>query len=96
MGFTLPPLLPKTRCALTAPFHPYLLQAKGGLFSVALSLRFPPPDVIRHSVFWSPDFPPEQALVIIRSSGIHEYALFCIENQAERDFVLAVLKRQVP
>ena len=26
MGFTLPSLLPETRCALTAPFHPYLAQ----------------------------------------------------------------------
>ncbi len=24
VGFTLPPLLPAARCALTAPFHPYL------------------------------------------------------------------------
>lgn len=24
VGFTLPPLLPEERCALTAPFHPYL------------------------------------------------------------------------
>ena len=27
MGFTLPVLLPKPRCALTAPFHPYLKKA---------------------------------------------------------------------
>jgi len=26
VGFTLPPLLPVTRCALTAPFHPYLIE----------------------------------------------------------------------
>ena len=26
VGFTLPPLLPGARCALTAPFHPYLPQ----------------------------------------------------------------------
>ena len=24
VGFTLPPVLPPARCALTAPFHPYL------------------------------------------------------------------------
>jgi hypothetical protein len=52
VGFTLPPLLPKARCALTAPFHPYLLL--GGLLSVALSLRSPSPDVIRHRVFGEP------------------------------------------
>tara|TARA_Y100001970_G_scaffold61952_1_gene79140 strand:- start:4727 stop:4915 length:189 start_codon:yes stop_codon:yes gene_type:complete len=33
-GFAMPCLLPNKRCALTAPFHPYLI---GGLFSVALS-----------------------------------------------------------
>ena len=27
------------------------------LFSVALSLESPPPDVIRHPALWSPDFP---------------------------------------
>ena len=27
MGFTMPSLLPKTRCALTAPFHPYQLKS---------------------------------------------------------------------
>ena len=48
-GFTLPWPLPATRCALTAPFHPYLPQkyGAGGLLSVALSLESPPPDVIR-------------------------------------------------
>jgi hypothetical protein len=30
---------------------------RGGLLSVALSLGSPPPDVIRHRVSWSPDFP---------------------------------------
>ena len=50
MGFTLPLLLPVARCALTAPFHPYhpAKAGDGGLFSVALSLGSPPPDVIRH------------------------------------------------
>jgi hypothetical protein len=52
VGFTMPPLLPKARCALTAPFHPYLLP--GGLLSVALSLRSPSPDVIRHRAFVEP------------------------------------------
>src|ERR1043166_9782197 len=31
---------------------------RGGLLSVALSLGLPPPDVIRHRLSWSPDFPP--------------------------------------
>ena len=56
VGFALPPLLPSERCALTAPFHPYLQSVpwfpmadpEGGLFSVALSLRSPSPVVNRH------------------------------------------------
>ncbi len=49
VGFTMPSLLPKTRCALTAPFHPYQHKV-GGIFSVALSLGSPPADVIRHPI----------------------------------------------
>ncbi len=53
VGFTLPPLLPEARWALTPPFHPY--HAKhGGLLSVALSLGSPPPDVIRHRISVEP------------------------------------------
>jgi hypothetical protein len=52
VGFTLPSTLPRPRCALTAPFHPYHLR--GGLLSVALSLGSPPPDVIRHRVSMEP------------------------------------------
>ena len=44
-------------CALTAPFHPYLCQSIGGLFSVALSLRSPSLAVSKHPALWSPDFP---------------------------------------
>ena len=44
LGFTVPPSLPKTRWALTPPFHPCLIppvtrRAIGGLFSVALILH---------------------------------------------------------
>jgi len=38
LGFAVPPVLPRTRWALTPPFHPYLGFRKGGLFSVALSV----------------------------------------------------------
>jgi len=52
MGFTLRPLLPAARCALTAPFHPYPDDTRrwpqGGLFSVALSCESPRPAVSRH------------------------------------------------
>ena len=54
VGFALPPLLPEARCALTAPFHPYLRRTAGGLFSVALSLGLPPAAVSRHRVLMEP------------------------------------------
>ncbi len=55
-GLHMPRPLLRARWALTPPFHPYpcFLQNSGGLFSVALSLRYgltsrpPRPDVIRH------------------------------------------------
>jgi len=53
VGFTLPPLLPEARWALTPPFHPYHAM-HGGLLSVALSLGSPPPDVIRHRISVEP------------------------------------------
>src|SRR4051812_11550095 len=46
VGFSVPSLLPMMRCALTAPFHPYLLR--GGLFSVALSVGLHRPGVTWH------------------------------------------------
>ena len=51
---------PRTRCALTAPFHPYHAHPGvpfGGLLSVALAVGSRRPDVIWHSALWSPDFP---------------------------------------
>ena len=41
VGFALPSGLPRTRCALTAPFHPYLRRSAGGSFSVVLSVKAP-------------------------------------------------------
>ena len=54
VGFAMPTMLPLLRWALTPPFHPY---HSGGIFSVALSLKFPPPGVTRHRCSWRPDFP---------------------------------------
>ncbi len=51
---------PRTRCALTAPFHPChacLSTPFGGLFSVALSVGSRRPGVTWHLALWSPDFP---------------------------------------
>ena len=38
VGFTMRRPLLSVRCALTAPFHPYLQLLAGGLFSVALAV----------------------------------------------------------
>ena len=64
-GWSLPchGLLPAARCALTAPFQPYLIPlawAIGGLLSVALVVGSRPPGVTWHPALWSPDFPPAQ------------------------------------
>jgi len=68
VGFSLPPLSPAGRWALTPPFHPCsvpLARAeRGGVFSVAL-VRPPDPvaegsrsvPVRNHPALWSPDFP---------------------------------------
>ena len=53
-------LLPGSRCALTAPFHPcHALPEEpfGGLLSVALSVGSRRPGVTWHRALWSPDFP---------------------------------------
>ena len=59
VGFTLPPPLPGARCALTAPFHPYLRPRTP---AVCFLWHFPwgrPRRPLTGTVFpWSPDFPP--------------------------------------
>src|SRR5205085_12624854 len=63
-GFCLPLVLPRARCALTAPFHPYPFDAalsrlaQGGMFSVPLSFGLPRPGVTRRTALRSSDFPP--------------------------------------
>src|SRR5579871_1352871 len=64
MGFAMRFPSPKTRWALTPPFHPYpdRSRGRGGLFSVALSVTPPSPvaclAVSQHRASWCPDFPP--------------------------------------
>jgi len=59
VGFALPILSPGSRCALTAPFQPYLCpKAIGGIFSAALSRRLPSVAVSHHRALSCPDFPP--------------------------------------
>ena len=56
-------VLPPARCALTAPFHPYLAglaTRPGGILSVALSVGSRPPGITWHLALWSPDFPPRR------------------------------------
>jgi len=69
VGFTVPSLLPRTRCALTAPFHPYpasprLRRAVCFLwhFPWARARRALPGTVSP----WSPDFPPLAAFAVAR------------------------------
>src|SRR5208337_4034064 len=61
VGFALPGALLRRRCALTAPFHPYLsLAARAVCFLWHFpSNRLEPavPDVIRHTALRSSDFP---------------------------------------
>ena len=84
VGFALPVALLRRRCALTAPFHPYLDVAAGAVYFL---WHFPSnvthpraknaqerctlPDVIRHTALWSSDFPPpplDAARATVRSS----------------------------
>jgi len=65
VGFAVPPPLPKTRCALTAPFHPCAASALAGFGGRSVlcgtvpemqraRARFLPPDVIRHRMSMEP------------------------------------------
>ena len=65
-------LLPVARCALTAPFHPYLptpIGGAGGIFSAALSVGSRPPGITWHPALWSPDFPPFRLTAKARLPG---------------------------
>jgi len=71
VGFALPAALLRRRCALTAPFHPYLgLAARAVCFLWHFpSNRLEPalPDVIRHTALRSSDFPPTLRRATVRS-----------------------------
>src|SRR5208337_27632 len=75
VGFALPGALLRRRCALTAPFHPYLNLA---VRAVCFLWHFPSndpahrsagalPDVIRHTALRSSDFPPVLRRATVRS-----------------------------
>jgi hypothetical protein len=59
VGFAAPPTLPPARCALAAPFRPYLAEA----MAVCFLWHFPLKLHLRRKLSgtvprWSPDFPP--------------------------------------
>jgi len=62
MGFTLPPGSLRTRCALTAPFHPYPGTGRYLFCGTFRKTRFERilPAVSRHAALWRPDFPPRE------------------------------------
>ena len=80
MGFTKPSNYLPCWCALTAPFHPYQINLAVH-FSVALSLRFPSPDVIRHSALWSSDFPHRLQIRKFTGAAIAFHTHVCIVAQ---------------
>ena len=75
VGFALPAALLRRRCALTAPFHPYLsLAARAVCFLWHFPSNDPArtsagalPDVIRHTALRSSDFPPALRRATVRS-----------------------------
>ena len=75
-GLAMPPALPKERCALTAPFHPYPAASppEGGLRrAVCFLWRYPwgrPRRTLSGAVSpWSPDFPLPLQAAAIRPTG---------------------------
>ena len=92
VGFALPAALLRQRCALTAPFHPYLSLADP---AVCFLWHFPSnrlepalPDVIRHTALRSSDFPP----VIIR-----KYRRATVRSGCQRfHYSAGVWRRQTP
>ena len=73
VGFAVPRPLPDARCALTAPFHPCPPSPQasvGGLFSVALSLGSPPPDIIRHRMSMEPGLSSPAAFRRLRGAAV--------------------------
>ena len=89
VGFTMPRALQRERCALTAPFHPYLAIRENNQAVFSLwhwpypGLETWTPDVIRHTALRSSDFPPPRNITMYkyrhpRGSGrpahLHLYA----------------------
>ena len=58
VGFTMPPLLPEARCALTAPFRPNRAEATAVCFLWHCPWGHPRRALPGTDPRWSPDFPP--------------------------------------
>src|SRR5580693_9037155 len=87
VGFALPAKLLPPRCALTAPFHPYLFQHectvhRRYIFCGTFRIRRRTPAVSRHAALWRPDFPPPFPGAIAHPAASvrlsHLYARICI------------------
>ena len=61
VGFTVPPPLPETRCALAAPFRPCLAEAAAVCFLWHCPWGHPRRALPGTVTLWSPDFPPARA-----------------------------------
>src|ERR1700743_2332680 len=89
VGLAVPLLLAGTRCALTAPFQPCRgFRPVGGFISVALSLRLPSADVIRHRVSVEPGLSSSFSCgkpAAIRPSDASESVIPASEAQAQRE-----------
>lgn len=95
-------LLPVTRCALTAPFHPYRCPRTchghlGGILSVALSVGSRRPGVTWHLALWSPDFPPPENRRRLSGELGRDHTPACSGRQEKprtSDFLRSGLQRQ--
>src|ERR1700722_5285257 len=88
VGFTLRLDLRRARCALTAPFHPYLPNACASGLAVRSLLHWPSrglepsvPDVIRHTALRSSDFPPPRDTLAGAHGSDHPAACLSIVPQ---------------
>ena len=94
MGFTCaPPVTGRAVVSYTA-FPP--LQISLRYISVALALESPPPDVIRHSALWSPDFPHllpfgVAAAIICLTYMEHTISQFIVKNKSTCDKKIKII-----
>jgi hypothetical protein len=71
VGLAMPPSSPKTRCALTAPFHPHLPRRQADYSLWRYPWGYPRRTLSGTAFPWSPDFPPKgfHPPAVIRPSG---------------------------